>query len=270
MTPKPLPRIFTQPKLNRLPERKAVTIGIGFHCRDGVVIAADQQQTSEGFFKTHSTKLGNIIYGGATILWTYSHLSSLASVMKDGVFAKLHPFPPAYTMDEIQQSISTQIKEMKSEYPEEMQMQQFLYSYSCGAGVRFMRYSAGIIDEPEWAPIGIGDSSLVNYIYETFSVGSPMFMNVDYALDLAVYMVYLAKKFVDKVGGQTDAVILRSNGAPEFVTSQRINLIEQKCERVQHAFLDLFKNEPHSIPRATMLEVTPLSPSDVQKLKGLK
>jgi 20S proteasome alpha/beta subunit len=237
----PRPHFPPKPKPQRLPKRRAVTIGIGFHCRDGIVLAADQQQTVSGYYKLHSCKLGSLVYGGTTILWTYSYLPNLVSVMRDGMFAKLPSFPPELTLEQIADAISKQIVEMKGQYPAEMAEQQFLYAFSSGNGVRFMRVSAGIVDEPEWACIGIGDSSLVNYISKTFSFLPPIAMYADEALVLAVYMVYLAKQFVDGVGGPTDAVILKyGNGSPHFMPSQTLKRLEEKFDTIQHIFRELY------------------------------
>lgn len=223
-----LPRLRPVPP--RLSKRKVVTIGIGFHCKDGIVLASDQQQTVEGYFKTHSTKLGNLIYGGATILWTYSYLPNLVTVMKDGLFSKLPRFPPDLTPDQVGDAISQEIVEMKSLYPEEMKTQQFLFAYSCGKGVRFIRAAHGIVDEPTHAYIGIGDSSLINYIFGEFCAAPVPLLSIEDASFLAIYMVYCAKQFVDGCGGVTDVVVLRAgDGHPHFVPTRWIRDIETQC-----------------------------------------
>jgi 20S proteasome alpha/beta subunit len=225
----------------RVPQRRAVTIGIGFHCRDGIVLAADQQQTVEGYYKIHSTKLGNIVYEGATILWTYSHLPNLVTVMKDGVFAKLPNDSTQFTVNNIAEAVYKQIAEMKAQYPIEMADQQFLFALSCGAALKFIRVSGGIVDEPHWACIGVGDSSLVNYIIKVFGWRPPIFMDAGDALTLAVYVIHLAKQFVDRVGGPTDAIILRNDGAhPDFVTSQQIKHLEDNFETMEFLFRDVY------------------------------
>jgi len=239
--PKPLP--FVHPKPARLPTRKAVTIGIGFYCRDGIVLAADQQQTMQGYYKVHTSKIGNIVYGDATILWTYAYLPNLVTVMKDGVFAKLPSGSPRpkLTLNQIAEAISKQIAEMKSQYPEEMAQQQFLLAASCGSGLRFFRVTGGIVDEPHWGCIGVGDSSLVNFIYKSLNFGPPVLTHANDALTLAVYMIHLAKQFVDGVGGPTDAVILRyGSGTPFFIPSQQIEHLEKKFEDMQYALREVY------------------------------
>jgi hypothetical protein len=239
--PKPHLGIRPNPKRLRLPERKAVTIGIGIHCNGGVVLAADQQQTVDGYYKIHSTKIGNIVYGGATILWTYSHLPNLATAMKDGLLSKLPFYPPTYNEEQVRCAIFKEIDEMKNLYPTQMEQQEFLYAFSCGSGARFLRVSGGIIDEPSWACIGVGDSSLVNYIFKTLRFTPPHFMATDEAVFLAIYMIYLAKRFVDKVGGPTDVIVLENgDGHPDFIPEQSIERIEAKFESMQYLFRDLY------------------------------
>ena len=47
-SPKPLPSIIPHPKRERLPKGRAVTIGMGFRCSDGIVVCADTQITWQG------------------------------------------------------------------------------------------------------------------------------------------------------------------------------------------------------------------------------
>jgi hypothetical protein len=55
IAPKPHPKVFTRPK-RLAPRRQAVTIGIGFKCIDGVVLAADQQVTWGESHKSYERK----------------------------------------------------------------------------------------------------------------------------------------------------------------------------------------------------------------------
>jgi len=204
-----------------------VTIGVGFHCGDGVVLAADRQLTVEGVYKTHSMKIGNFVYGGATVLWTFAGLPNLVSVMRDGVFAKLNPFPPGPSEQEIAKSISEQMMEMKEQYPEEMRTQQFLFAYSCGQAIGFSQYASGVVNDPPHAYIGIGDSSLINYIFDIFCSVPTYLMSIKEGSTLAICMVALAKQFVDGCGGPIDVVMLQANDAqPFFVPAQWVEDIE--------------------------------------------
>src|ERR1039458_9611374 len=45
------------PKPKRLPVRKAVTIGVGFRCVDGIVLCADNQITWQGSHKAYECKI---------------------------------------------------------------------------------------------------------------------------------------------------------------------------------------------------------------------
>lgn len=219
-----------------------MTIGIGFHCADGVVLAADEQQTVEGYYKTHSRKIGILGYGGASISYTYAYLPNLTTVMEAGLRGKLPPFPPPLTLEIIADAISMQITEMKSQYPEEMKTQQFLYALSCGSGARLIRVSGGIVDQPQQGFIGIGDSSLVNYIFRNFTSGPPhMILHRDEALILAIYMVHLAKQFVDGVGGPTDAIFVPNVGPVDFVPRSTIEKLEAKFTDMHFILRDLYR-----------------------------
>jgi hypothetical protein len=195
----------------------------------------------QGFYKTHTNKIGNLVYGGATVVWTYSHLPNLVTVMRDGLFAKLPSFPPELKANQITAAISQQIAEMKTEYPSEMEQQQFLYALSTGTEIRFVRVTGGIVDEPGWACIGVGDSSLVNFISKNFTFAPACLTSTSEALPLAIYMVYLAKQFVDGVGGPTDAVILRHGEAvPDFLLGHYIQRLEGMFENMHFCFRDVY------------------------------
>jgi hypothetical protein len=215
-----------------------VTIGIGFHCPFAVVLAADEQHTVQGYYKTHSLKIGNLALGDATIFWTFAGLPNLTTVMRDGLVSRLPASDPSAA--QVEEAISLQIKEMKTNYPEEMKTQEFLYAISCGDDVRFVRVSGGIVDKPDWAVIGIGDSSLVNYVFKTFQLGPLQITNASDAIFLATYMVYLAKQFVDGVGGPTDVVAVRKNGRFDVLWPGLVERLEANMDMMQSIFKDLY------------------------------
>jgi 20S proteasome alpha/beta subunit len=232
-------------------------MGVGFHCKEGVVIASDEQITVPGLFKSYQMKIGNIFYGGATIYWTYAGIPNLEIVMRDGLFSKLPQFPPTYTEDAVLDAISEQIDEMKSEYPKEMEeTQEFIYGVSCGGHVKFVRVSRGIIDKPQWACIGCGDSSLINYIFQSLTFTPAMLMTMDEAVSLSILMVSLAKDFVDGVGGPIDVVLLRNRDHIHFVPRQYVDEAEAKFKQMRFIYRDL-----HNI-----LTNAAISKDDVERL----
>lgn len=213
-----------------------MTIGLGFHCKDGIVLAADQQNTVEGGYKVFSCKMGNIVYGRASVVWTFAYIPNLVTVMRDGLLAKLQSFPKTkITEAQVSMAIGKQIDEMRKKYPEEMAYQQFLFSFSCGRNPRLARVQGGIVDEPSEACIGCGDSSLVNFILESFRSVPIRFMWTSEAMHLAIYIVYLAKKFVDGVGGPTDVTLLRDRDViiPHFVPSVSIERFESRLKEAR-------------------------------------
>jgi hypothetical protein len=252
------PHLLPHPKPARLPQRKAVTIGVGYHCKDGVVIAADQQHTVKGYYKFHARKLGNLVYGGSLIAWTYSGYPNLNTIMETGLRDKIPPFPPELTPKQISDAISAQIAEMKTQYTDQMvHEQEFLFAFSCGHGTRFIRVSGGMIDEPAWAYIGVGDSSLVNYIGQKFRFVPPPLMGIAEAFALATFMVYLAKQFVDGVGGPTDVVILQ-NGNIKFYPARYMQELESKFAEMSDGFRNLYN----------ILTNQAITDDDVERLLG--
>lgn len=68
----PKPRQTFPPKPRRIPERKRMTIALGILASDGVVVAADSQETVQGYWKRRegkiaaiSTREGSVLVSGA-------------------------------------------------------------------------------------------------------------------------------------------------------------------------------------------------------------
>jgi 20S proteasome alpha/beta subunit len=238
MTPKP--QFISCSQRRRLPERKAMTIGIGFLCQDGVVLAADRQVTVEGYYKDHQSKLTVITHPQCHVVSTYAYLPNLANVLNHKVNLYLQTLHKPYG-EEIVRLITSETQRLKQQYPSEMESQQFLWAISTESErARLLRISGGIIDEPDWACIGIGDSSLVRYIISQLAPIHPRDLPAKDGALLAVYVVQQAKAFVDGCGGPTDAAITYDKGVERPLEEVDYRAIETEFESLQFAFRYLY------------------------------
>jgi 20S proteasome alpha/beta subunit len=215
-----------------------VTIGLGFLCKDAVVLAADRQLTVQGYFKDHETKLHPVYHPNCRVVSTYAYLPSLANLLNDRVELDLKTLGEPHG-EEIVEIITTHFKKLRKQYSAEMRAQQFLWAISTHAErARLLRISGGIIDEPQWACIGIGDSSLVRYMVSTLTTIPTPVLPSSEVLQLAVHIIQQAKLFVDGCGGTTDVALICDEGEEWNITTG--DDVEKKLKPMQQAFQFLY------------------------------
>jgi len=223
-----------------LPERKAVTIGIGFACQGGVILAADRQITVEGYFKDHEAKLTVLAHANCHVVSTYAYLPSLANLLNSRVDLELKTISRPHG-EEIVQIITAEATKLRKQYPAEMKHQQFLWAISTHSeAARLIRISGGVVDEPQWACIGIGDSSLVRYFVSQITPIPPAYLPVGEVSRLAVYIIRQAKTFVDRCGGQTDAAIVYDEADEKPIETVESEEIEKDFGSLQFAIQYLY------------------------------
>ncbi|HXZ13449.1 MAG TPA: hypothetical protein VEG64_13765 [Candidatus Sulfotelmatobacter sp.] len=216
-----------------------MTIGLGFTSRNGVILAADRQVTVQGYFKDHEPKLVINDHPECRVVSTYAYLPSLANILNDKVDLILKTIAKPHG-EEIVEIITTEAKKLKKQYPSEMRSQQFLWAVSTPSErARLIRISAGINDEPQWACIGIGDSSLVRYFVSQIPAIPPAYLPAKEVSRLAIYIVQQAKNFVDGCGGETDAVIVYDD-TEQQIERVEYKEVEQDSESLQFAFRYLY------------------------------
>jgi 20S proteasome alpha/beta subunit len=221
------------------PQRKAVTIGIGFSCCDGVVLAADRQVTVTGYFKDHEAKLTVFSHPHFQLASTYAFLPNLANILNDRIHLELDTVSNPHG-EEIVEIITAETNRLRKQYPSEMKNQQFLWGISTkGEKGRLLRISGGIIDEPLWACIGIGDSSLIRYIVSQLTPIPADCLPAKEVSRLAIYIVQQAKAFVDGCGGRTDTAIL-FDGGDQPIERPEPEGIEKDFESMQVALRGLY------------------------------
>jgi 20S proteasome alpha/beta subunit len=216
-----------------------MTIGLGFVSRGGVVLSADRQLTVTGYYKDHVPKLKVFEHPECRVVSTYAYLPSLANVLNDRVELTLNTIQKPHG-EEIVEIITTETRKLKKQYPSEMRHQHFLFAFSAFAETaRLIRISGGIIDEPQWACIGIGDSSLVRHLVAQITKIPPAYLPTTEVARLAVYIVGQAKEYVDGCGGKTDTAIVY-DGGERATDGIRPDEIERDFESLRFCFQKLY------------------------------
>lgn len=206
--PFPKPHFPPHRKPEWLPERKAVTVALGFNCGDGIVMCSDQQITSKGWHKYHESKMYAISSFGDqapyTAMLTYAGDPHLAKTIYEKLAASQIGFDST-------ESLKSLLEGLLSEIPrDDAESTHFLCGFCRKPGILgLLRTSGYSVHEVGADRIGLGDSSLLSFLF-SLMVAQPI--DVWRAVVIGHYIIEQAKKFLDGCGGDTDIQILRGNG----------------------------------------------------------
>ena len=202
-------------KQKRLPERKAVTIGIGFHCTDGIVLCSDTQVTWEQFHKYYEHKITHHGEEGKwTVAFTYSGNPAVAR-MFDEKFQETLALVGAKTpldASTIQRAIETTLCliDVLDNNPNALCL-------LCGIVIdnkemRLVHTEGKIVSKVDSHHfIGAGDSSVLRYLVPTLTMHSDQF-TAWRAIHVGIYLTCQAKRYVDGCGGDTDVLTITPKG----------------------------------------------------------
>jgi hypothetical protein len=187
-----------------------VTIGIGFHCHDGIVLCADRQFTSkEGRFKYQGGKLGSSQGESLRLIFTYAGDPDQATVMfgkvRNHLESKIHEPSEESPRDVIRNALEEIYFDPQSEGLETL------------LGIRWKHFGPHLFRTVGTTVVsglseyvGYGDSSVLRYLSEVLPLTH---LTVNEATALGTYMVFVASRFIDQCGGEGDHVVLHRDGA---------------------------------------------------------
>lgn len=265
--PRPLP-FGAKPK--RLPERKRMTIAIGLMAKNGLVLAADTQE-SMGSFKMDEPKIliankgqsgsnsGAIAVSGAG--WG-GHLDSINQEIC-GIFLKRS----RWTIDQFE----TAIKKQNSRFYRDHITP--LTGLPYGERPEYSLILGSLLPSGKSALWGSSNSTVKRYrSFGAVGLGAAFAkmllsrlwtsVNVEVTACLAAYVMYLVKQYQDGCGNETHIVILK-NGHARYMTHGKVEMYE-------HSFPDFMAYENRALHFA--LGISPLSEIDdlKQQLEGLR
>ncbi len=247
INPFPKPHYIPRPEPRRLPERKAVTIIVGLCGNDGVVIAADSQETITGYIKNERGKIRTTIFHDTNNVFAIAgagssdYIDTARDKALEGMgelddFGKLkakletnllgffhkHLAPWAYFPDNERPTVELLIGLTMKKGPYGL----FHYSGTSFHQVSEKAIGAGIL--------------LANDLLSRFSTAGA---SVEKSSSIAVYVIWKVKGQVDSCGGFTDLVAFRKNGDYALTESKDIKEVEGVLDHIEKESTTVLKRE---------------------------
>ncbi|GEM_PF-5972356 len=235
MNPKPLRKY----KRERPREHRAVTIGLGFTCNDGVVLCADRQITDNVGLKYEKTKVSlhqvaSALHRGEKVLVafgiTYAGDPDKAKVLADSLSLKITEQIFRWPHDESAKRIIESCLRSSNARPESVLIAFQTKASSAWRKPFLIRTSGTKVVHGFREYIGVGDSSVIRYL-DTL-VGSKI-REIAQAERIGAYMVSVANTCVDRCSGGPDILTLRDREGPAGIKKGvSVGNIEDELSRV--------------------------------------
>lgn len=198
-------------------EKKAVTIGIGFMCVDGIVVCSDTQITVEGSHTYYSPKIWDHRGTGWSVVFTFAGSVDLMDSFKER-FVRFIGDKAITATIELRDATEAVLAKMPS-------LQKFgglsmLGALGVASGdLRMIRTMEKVVTPAsDYEYVGAGDSSLLRFLADLVcKPGSSHTYAIEQAFNLGTFLIHKAKRYTaDSCGGDTEVLILRANGHIEF------------------------------------------------------
>jgi 20S proteasome alpha/beta subunit len=208
-----------------------VTIALGFKCLDGIVLGADQQITKEGGLKYTEGKLRWFTPDGEPYGWAvglaYAGNPDQMKLFVENAAREIKTLKPQPTVAAIRKAVEDVLRSM-AEDNDEMNLELLLgISIQNEPDTLLVTKNKLVREAKEPQCLGVGDSSLLRYLAEMMC---SLDMSTQYALQIAIYMIQHAKKFVDNCGGGTDLYVVTNGTIVPYM-----GLLVERCEKFMSA-----------------------------------
>lgn len=100
------------------------------------------------------------------------------------------------------------------------------------------RTSGKLISSADIDCIGVGDSSIIRYFFDTFTWSSKALTLAQF-LPLAFYVMIQAKKYIDGCGGRTDCIVFQEDSCTHANDPREIKWTEQQVEHLEEQIVRL-------------------------------
>ena len=247
--PFPRPPWIPKPIPKRLPARKTVTIAIGFTCNEGVVIAADSQETIEGYMKDLSKAKVRIVTFPPTserkgILTCAYAGSGWSDYIETAIERADDSVRHCKSIPEAEDALRKSLKKFHHEciqpwatFQENQQPSvELLIGVSVSTAFGLYHYTGTSFHRCDGhKSIGTGQIlsnslSTTHYTYEE---------TIETLIPLAVYVLYKVKKHGEGCGGFTQVVALKEGG--DFAIVEGIEKFESAIEKMEGASVKRWK-----------------------------
>ena len=247
----------TYPRIKRF---KAVTIGIGFRCTDGVVILSDTQ-ISNGTMKYYEGKIHPISLKGSEglcgVVLTYSGSPALWKKFRDKFDSTMRDAQYDPTPTSIEQSISELLGQMANSLydPSGNPDLYLLCGMVCeGQEAILLKSQAETVHRviDGFDAVGAGDSSVIRFLSKALALRHSA-LSKSIAKKIGTYVLLQAKHYIDGCGGDTDIYAVAEHGGIED-SSELSFIYENNVGMAEDAFRSLYiavvKEDEASLPEA--------------------
>jgi len=238
-------------RINRLPKRKTMTIGIGFQATDGVIICADMQKTI-GDMKTYDGKVDLHIFHNAEVTLAIAgaghddYIQTAKSYILDGIKDQTCTWPEfeSYLRDGLLAFFDTHMARWSSFSIMDRPSVELLIGIT-GKHVptKLFHYEGTSFSAVRTKAIGLGillAQDLLSRYHSVLSMGE--------AASLATYILAKVKRGVEKCGGPTHIVGLKAGMDFAFTFKTDIDNLEVELlsaeEEENKRFLSVIKSKP--------------------------
>jgi len=213
-----------------------VTIGVGFECRDGVVLCADEQITWPGSHKHYENKIYLHRWSGCTVAFTFAGDPDLMRSF-DGKFeAAMKNQAVPHTGEKIQALVEWLLDSMSILDTEPLSLLMLCGIVIPDAEMRLIKTRGKIVsrisEETGYEFVGSGECSLLRYLVNLLVKRQSGEFIERHACTLGAFLVCRAVAFADDCGGDTDILVLHPDGMPEWRSNDAHN-IEQNMLRIE-------------------------------------
>lgn len=155
------------------------------------------------------------------------------------------PYTWKPSKNDVQELIETSLRRVWKKYRLDMQLEMLLCSWVLGSECRLWRSSGKVLTNAELECIGVGDSSVIRYLFDAFA-RKGRWMKLEHFVPLGFYVMNQAKKYIEGCGGRTDCIIFQGRTNVDHIIyandSGPINEIEELMESLEGAVVNLFEN----------------------------
>ncbi len=227
---RPLSRKPQKPYSPDSKRAKAMTIGIGFHCLDGIIMGSDRQMTAQERHKFPEKKLFYDLKDERTLALIGGNELGLAKE----VWWKLLDYPIS-DYESCEQALTSVLDNMGRLYTD------LPLELLCGLATKTDTYLLGfrgkgifpILDE--LGVICAGDSSLIRYLVKHIE----LFWTTANSVVIATYLLKRAEEFVDGCKGPMDVILLKPGPRIQTFDPEIIDDLDRQIAK-NHA--EVFKN----------------------------
>ena len=206
MNPKPRNNYVLNQKKRRPVRRKAVTIGVGFRCVDGIVLCSDRQHTLASGAKYEDNKLFSSQRDDYSFIYSFAGDPDAANIM----YRRVKEAMPEIVNSKApfgEEAVEIIGKAFKNSHSKGLQT---LIGMKIKHGDPFIlkTWDSRVV-EGLYECIGFGDSSVLRYLTNSLL---PSHLSVNQAIVLGNYLVSVGNRYVDQCSGGPDSMTLHADG----------------------------------------------------------